>query len=78
MRTPWRPQLARTAAEGRSWVVISSELLEIIGLCHRVLVMRAGRIVADLTGNALNEDEIMRYATGIKQAQAAARSREGA
>jgi ribose transport system ATP-binding protein len=57
------------AAEGRSCVVISSELLEIIGLCHRVLVMRSGRIVADLTGNAINEDEIMLYATGVKQAQ---------
>jgi ribose transport system ATP-binding protein len=65
------------AAEGRSCVVISSELLEIIGLCHRVLVMRSGRIVADLTGDAINEDEIMLYATGVKQAQAASRPLEG-
>ena len=66
------------AAEGRSCVVISSELLEIIGLCHRVLVMRSGRIVANLTGDAINEDEIMLYATGVKQAQSVSRPLEGA
>jgi ribose transport system ATP-binding protein len=56
------------AAEGKSCVVISSELLEIIGLCHRVIVMRASRIVASLEGDEISEDEIMMYATGVKQA----------
>jgi ribose transport system ATP-binding protein len=60
--------IAAMAAEGRSCVVISSELLEIIGLCHRVIVMRASRIVASLEGDAIAEDEIMMYATGLKQA----------
>jgi ribose transport system ATP-binding protein len=53
------------AAEGRACVVISSELLEIIGLCHRVIVMRSSRIVANLEGDALTEDQIMLYATGV-------------
>jgi len=69
--------ISTIAADGRSCVVISSELLEIIGLCHRVLVMRSGRIVADLTGPAINEDEIMLYATGVKQAQSGTRPLEG-
>jgi len=60
--------IAAMATEGRSCVVISSELLEIIGLCHRVIVMRASRIVASLEGDAITEDEIMMYATGLKQA----------
>jgi ribose transport system ATP-binding protein len=60
--------IAAMAAEGRSCVVISSELLEIIGLCHRVIVMRASRIVASLERDAITEDEIMLYATGLKQA----------
>jgi ribose transport system ATP-binding protein len=60
--------IATMAAEGRSCVVISSELLEIIGLCHRVIVMRASRIVASLEGDAIAEDEIMMYATGLKPA----------
>ncbi len=57
------------AAEGRSCVVISSELLELIGLCHRVIVMRNGRIAATLAGQEITEDEIMLYATGVKQSQ---------
>jgi ribose transport system ATP-binding protein len=61
--------IARMAAQDRSCVVISSELLEIIGLCHRVIVMRTSRIVASLEGPAINEDEIMLYATGVKSPQ---------
>jgi ribose transport system ATP-binding protein len=61
--------IASIAADERACVVISSELLEIIGLCHRVIVMRSSRIVASLEGSAINEDEIMLYATGVKSAQ---------
>ncbi|HEY0791999.1 MAG TPA: sugar ABC transporter ATP-binding protein [Chthoniobacterales bacterium] len=58
--------IAGMAAEGKACVVISSELLEIIGLCHRVIVMHSSRAVASLEGEAINEDEIMLYATGVK------------
>jgi hypothetical protein len=34
-------------------------------------VMRAARIVADLEGELINEDEIMLYATGVKAASEA-------
>jgi ribose transport system ATP-binding protein len=61
--------IANMASKGRACVVISSELLEIIGLCHRVIVMRSSRIVATLDGSAVNEDEIMLYATGVKSPQ---------
>ncbi|MGA8659375.1 MAG: sugar ABC transporter ATP-binding protein [Chthoniobacterales bacterium] len=61
--------IAEIAAAGRSCIVISSELLEIIGLCHRVIVMRSSRIVASLEGDSITEDEIMLYATGLKSAQ---------
>jgi ribose transport system ATP-binding protein len=59
--------IAALAAEGMSVVVISSEMPEIIGICHRVLVMRAGRITGELTGDAINENEIVRYAAGLKE-----------
>ena len=48
-------------------IVISSELEEIIGLCHRVLVMREGAIATELAGAAITEQEIMYYATGAKE-----------
>jgi ribose transport system ATP-binding protein len=63
--------IAELAGRGYTCIVISSELLEIIGLCHRVIVMRATRIVANLEGELINEDEIMLYATGVKTANGA-------
>jgi ribose transport system ATP-binding protein len=54
----------RLAAEGRAVVVISSELIELIGLCHRVAVMRAGRLQATLGPGHLTEEELIAHATG--------------
>lgn len=54
------------AKQGKSCLVISSELPEIVGLCNRVVVMRNGRVSGILTGEDINEDEIIRYATGLK------------
>lgn len=59
--------IAALAAEGVSVVVISSEMPEIIGICHRVVVMREGGITGVLTGDHINENEIMRYAAGLKR-----------
>jgi ribose transport system ATP-binding protein len=56
------------AAAGKACVVISSEMQEIIGLSHRVMIMRQGRIVGEVAGDAMNEDEIVRYAVGLKEA----------
>ena len=56
--------IQRLAAEGRGIVVISSELVELIGLCHRVAVMRGGAIQAVLSGHQLSEGELIAYATG--------------
>jgi ribose transport system ATP-binding protein len=45
-------------------VVVSSELIELIGLCHRVVVMRAGRAVTTLGVDHLTEEELIAHATG--------------
>ncbi len=54
------------ADSGISVIFISSELEEIIGMCDRVLVMRGGKIVGELSAEKLSEEEIMFFATGIK------------
>jgi ribose transport system ATP-binding protein len=54
----------RLAAEGRGVVVISSELMELIGLCHRVVVMRAGVVQATLDADHLTEEQLIAHATG--------------
>ena len=51
--------LAQKAQEGMGIIVVSSELEEILGLCHRVVVMRHGRISAELQGDDVNEQAIL-------------------
>jgi ribose transport system ATP-binding protein len=58
------------ADQGIACMVISSELEEIIGLCNRIVVMKEGRITGELTGDSMTEEEIMYYATGLKEDQA--------
>ena len=48
---------------GKACIVISSEMPELVGLADRVLVMRAGRIVAELRGNDINEENVVYAAT---------------
>jgi ribose transport system ATP-binding protein len=56
--------IQRLAREGLAVIVVSSELMELIGLCHRVAVMRAGRIVTTLDATQLTEEELIAHATG--------------
>ncbi len=60
--------IARLAREGMACIVVSSELPEIIGLCHRALVMRNGRIVGEVPEALLTEEAIMRLAAGVDAA----------
>ncbi|MCT4334848.1 sugar ABC transporter ATP-binding protein [Paracoccus sp. YLB-12] len=57
--------IRRLADEGRSLIVISSEMAEVIGLADRVLVMREGRIAGEVTGKDMTEDKIVRLAMGV-------------
>ena len=50
----------------------STEIAEIVNLCDRVHVMYRGRIVAELEGEAIEEETIMRHALG--EAEAAERA----
>jgi ABC-type sugar transport system ATPase subunit len=59
--------ITKLAGEGMTILLISSELEEILGLAHRVLVMRQGSIVAEFAerpeqGVLLADDDIMRAA----------------
>jgi ABC-type sugar transport system ATPase subunit len=64
--------LAELAAEGIGILLISSEVEELIGLAHRVLVMRHGRIVDELQGEAISESRILAAAFADPSAVAAA------
>jgi rhamnose transport system ATP-binding protein len=51
--------LVSLADEGLGVLLISSELEEVLGLAHRVLVMRAGRIVSELSGEQMTESAVL-------------------
>ncbi|TET29395.1 MAG: sugar ABC transporter ATP-binding protein [Anaerolineales bacterium] len=63
--------LTSLAEDGIAVLLISSELEEVLGLSHRVLVMRLGRIVAEFVDSpddhsSLTEDAVMRAAFATK------------
>lgn len=53
----------RLVAKGKSIIMISSELPEVLGMCDRILVMRSGRITGELSANEATQEKIMQYAT---------------
>jgi ribose transport system ATP-binding protein len=63
--------IAGLAEEGKSVIVISSEMPELIGICDRIVVMRAGRIVGEVAGEHMTEHEIVVMATGATSEEAA-------
>jgi len=52
---------------GLGVVLISSDVEEILGLAHRVLVMRGGRVTAELTGDDMTEAAILGAAFGATE-----------
>ena len=54
------------AAQGRAVIVISSELIELIGLCHRVAVLHGGELQAVLGADHLTEEELISHATNTR------------
>ena len=48
-------------AEGKSVIMISSELPEILGMCDRIYVMNEGKIVGELKGSEATQELIMSH-----------------
>jgi ribose transport system ATP-binding protein len=63
--------IAGLAEQGLAVIVISSEMQELIGLCHRVVVMRNGRVAGEVAQADLSEDSIVYLATGVHEERAA-------
>ena len=61
--------LQELAAEGMACIMISSEMNELLGLCHRIGVMRQGRLVMILDGQTATEEQII-HAAGLETANA--------
>ncbi|WP_171649687.1 sugar ABC transporter ATP-binding protein [Paenibacillus phytorum] len=51
--------------EGKGMIIISSDFSELLRLCTRILVMREGCIVDEMTSDEASEERIVRSASGI-------------
>ncbi len=54
--------IARLAREGRAVILISSELPEVLSLSDRLLVMRQGRVAAELDPSRTSQEEVLKHA----------------
>jgi len=54
--------LWRLAAAGKGVVIVSSDLEELMGICHRILVFSNGRITADLPRAEFGQERILERA----------------
>jgi ribose transport system ATP-binding protein len=52
--------------EGKGVLMVTSDLPEAIGMSDRILVMRQGRIVADVESAGASQSRIMEHAFGVQ------------
>jgi rhamnose transport system ATP-binding protein len=62
--------ISRLAAQGLAILLVSSELPEILGMSDRVLVMREGRLVAELSRADATQERVIQAAAGVEDAAA--------
>ncbi|MGC5324354.1 sugar ABC transporter ATP-binding protein [Brevibacillus sp. SYSU BS000544] len=55
--------IADLAKQGKSIIMISSEMPELLGMSDRIMVMSEGRLAGEVDGKNATEEEIMRLAT---------------
>lgn len=51
--------------EGKSIIMISSDMMELLAMSDRINVMRDGEIVAELQKNEFSEENILKYSIGV-------------
>jgi len=59
--------MAELAAQGLAVIMVSSEIPEIVGMSDRAIVMREGRIVAELSQLEITPESLVSYAAGIRE-----------
>ena len=60
--------MAELAAQGLAIIMVSSEIPEILGMSDRAIVMREGRIAAELARDEMSAETLVRHAAGIRGA----------
>jgi rhamnose transport system ATP-binding protein len=60
--------ISQLAAQGLTILLISSELPEVLGMSDRILVMREGRLVAELARDEATQENVIAAAAGVAAA----------
>lgn len=55
------------AEEGKTILMVSSELPELMGMCDRIIVAREGQLVAEIERKDYDQNLLMSYAFGVAQ-----------
>lgn len=56
--------MSELVKQGKSIIMISSELPELIAMSDRILIMKNGMLVGEVTGTDINEEKILEYSIG--------------
>ncbi len=59
--------IGELARAGKAVLLYSTELSELVGVCHRVLVMNDRRIAETLEGEDITENEILAASLGVRE-----------
>jgi rhamnose transport system ATP-binding protein len=62
--------MAELAGQGLAVIMVSSEIPEIVGMSDRVIVMREGRIAAELDRQDISPEILVGHAAGIAETHA--------
>jgi methyl-galactoside transport system ATP-binding protein len=62
--------ITELAKQGKSIIMISSEMPELLGMSDRIMVMSEGRVTGIVEGSKATEQEIMRLAAQQRTAEA--------
>lgn len=52
------------AEEGAAVLMVSSELPELLGLCHRIILLHQGRLAGEVAAEAATEEQLLTYCYG--------------
>jgi inositol transport system ATP-binding protein len=57
--------ISELAGKGKSIIIFSSEIMEILKLSHRVIVLHEGALAGELTGSEITQENILKFAIGV-------------
>ena len=58
-------EIIKLAEEGKTVIMISSEMMEILGMCDRIMVIHEGEVASILNKNEATQERIMSFAAGL-------------